>query len=1325
MDELLTATDLDQWSPTQQARAHLPSLIRATVMASVAPDSIRFPAAEGVDEPGFDALIEVAGGAPPYVPAGRSVWEIGTGGDIGRKAGSDYLKRTRAIPAAQRRAATFVFVTSRRWPGKDAWVERRVARGDWAAVQAYDAADLALWLETVPGVRARFSELLGRQPYGLTPLTRWAADWRDQTEPALPLELLLAGRRPQARRLAAALVLEPGGQQLVAAPSRDEGVAFLAVSLLSPRLDDDPGDGQPVTTEGEPAAPLPEPGPDEAGAALTTTAPAGRGELPGAAQREAVAERTLVVHDEAGWRRAVSYDHPVVLVPLFDDPNVTAALRAGHSVVVARRARSGDDALPPLHRTEARQASERLGLGHGQADALARSARRSLTSLRRRISRGRAVRPPAWAEGASASVLAPLLLAGTWRDDVEGDREAVAELADRQTWRTLARDLMALRSAEDAPLAERDHRWQFVDVVDAWDALADTITSDDLDSFHRLAESVLTEPDPAAALTAAERQRRSLSLEGLPTRRYSTELRHGLADTAALLGAVLGERRLGGGRTGQQHADQLVFRLLHDADADRWIVLSEVLPLLAEAAPSVFLDALDQSLRQHPAPVMALFAEQPDLMGTSWSRHSHLLWSLESLAYGPQHLSRVVLALARLAALDPGGTLANRPAASLHDALHLAMPRSAVAAPARLAILDRVRTAEPAVGWTLMLDLVRSLDRAMMLRTGPRRRNWPVPDRTTIDIAEVVAAVNDLAEQLAQDATSDAARWAELADRIDRFPVAGRDRLLDTLTQRWEQLPASGAAEIAKRVAERIAQHEQHPQAKWALPADQLERLRGFVTHRGAPTDPAEELRSLFSYRPRQGGRDLFRDRDLLISLQQDTLREVLTDGLPAVLELAASVQQPWALGATLAAVTGEHDQDVLDLIGRADPAAHQLAAGLVAHRHASSPSWLAETVQARPGQAGALLLLVEVSPALLDLVGRLGPTVAAEFWRTVSPWRVRGDAVEPAAAALLAHDRPYSALAVLSDVGTDRAAPFPAELAVRALKAPISGSSEGLEVIDSAAYVIGLLLDRLEQAGVDAGALADLEWFYLPLLDDQRPPRALYTRLATDPAFFAEIVSLVYRSDSDLAEPAAVDPGGTAAEADASEPDPLDAPLADIDDAAEESRDSAELRAQLSTVAWTLLHGWHAPLPGAAKPAMIPATAPVAGWVDAARAELAARQRTTIASAVIGQALSGAVTDADGTWPSLPIREVLEREQDARLEGELAIGRFNHRGVTMRSPYSGGQQERDLAARYQGWADRVRDTWPRAGAVLDRLARDYLTDAQREDAAAARTSDR
>jgi hypothetical protein len=126
---------------------------------------------------------------------------------------------------------------------------------------------------------------------------------------------------------------------------------------------------------------------------------------------------------------------------------------------------------------------------------------------------------------------------------------------------------------------------------------------------------------------------------------------------------------------------------------------------------------------------------------------------------------------------------------------------------------------------------------------------------------------------------------------------------------------------------------------------------------------------------------------------------------------------------------------------------------------------------------------------------------------------------------------------------------------------------------------------------------------------------------------------------------------------------------------------------------------------------------------VTQARDALAENGRSAVASVVIGEALSGPATDADGTWPCRAVRDVLENEQDARLEEGLAIGRFNQRGVTTRGPYDGGGQERTLAETYRGWADKVRADWPRAGVLLDGLADGYEADARREDASAEKYS--
>jgi hypothetical protein len=86
----VTATDLDEWSGRRDAQAHLPTLVRRLIMPTVAPHSVHIAAAEGIGSPGFDGVLEVVDGAPPFVPAGRSVWEFGTGKHPDRKAAGDY-----------------------------------------------------------------------------------------------------------------------------------------------------------------------------------------------------------------------------------------------------------------------------------------------------------------------------------------------------------------------------------------------------------------------------------------------------------------------------------------------------------------------------------------------------------------------------------------------------------------------------------------------------------------------------------------------------------------------------------------------------------------------------------------------------------------------------------------------------------------------------------------------------------------------------------------------------------------------------------------------------------------------------------------------------------------------------------------------------------------------------------------------------------------------------------------------------------------------------------------------------------------------------------
>ena len=61
-------------------------------------------------------------------------------------------------------------------------------------------------------------------------------------------------------------------------------------------------------------------------------------------------------------------------------------------------------------------------------------------------------------------------------------------------------------------------------------------------------------------------------------------------------------------------------------------------------------------------------------------------------------------------------------------------------------------------------------------------------------------------------------------------------------------------------------------------------------------------------------------------------------------------------------------------------------------------------------------------------------------------------------------------------------------------------------------------------------------------------------------------------------------------------------------------------------------------------------------------------------------------------------------------------MGIMNSRGVTSRSLTEGGAQERELVAKYQGFAERIRAGWPMVAAALQRVADSYARQAKRED---------
>ena len=89
----ITENQLDDWvrGNARDAQGLIVELVwRLVAASSPNPKQRRFPLGDSIGQPGPDGVLDTDFGFNPFVPEGRSFWEIGVGLNAAAKATSDY-----------------------------------------------------------------------------------------------------------------------------------------------------------------------------------------------------------------------------------------------------------------------------------------------------------------------------------------------------------------------------------------------------------------------------------------------------------------------------------------------------------------------------------------------------------------------------------------------------------------------------------------------------------------------------------------------------------------------------------------------------------------------------------------------------------------------------------------------------------------------------------------------------------------------------------------------------------------------------------------------------------------------------------------------------------------------------------------------------------------------------------------------------------------------------------------------------------------------------------------------------------------------------------
>lgn len=1323
----IRALDVERWADVLESRSRLPKLIRQLILATVdRVHSLRFPADEATQEPGWDGRLEVEQ-AGVFVPAGLSLWELSTDKDVAKKALEDYTKRVANAPDP---AATFIFVTARRWPKKDTQATKWRQQKKFRDVRILDATDLETWLGMAPAVARWFWHVQGTDFDGLWNLEEYLAtraerltgpeEWQAlqsmrrpelrgvqssarpfQVSPQQLAELLVSGRQ-EAKQRVLKWVQDVPSPLRVRADTREEALLFVVATLF--------------------LAPEPE--------------------------RSRLLSRALVIRDERWDSLTRRYARGgLILLPALPEPDSELPSSREHHVLVPLNNASPPPSdrdgmsLAPFDRQALAKGLEALDLPSAVARQLADKSGGQWAALRRLA--GDTGLSPRWAKPEEAHAFLPLLLAGDWdprepnKVEYREDRRIIELLADGVSWKEQDRLCKRWASEWDAPIRQRQgEAWGWRSHLDAWLHLGRYVGDQELKRFEQALQQVLGENDPKFDRPPDERL--VAGAFGYAPR-YSHWLREGLARSLAIL-ATRREPLLKQAHVGQAIAE----RFFNDTLTPHWKMwasLERLLPTLAEAAPDAFLIAAQRSIRD---PVgLHLIIGQAEFL-SSW--HAGILWALERLAWIPEYLEKVVLVLGEWALKDTTSRTnwANRPRASLESIFRFWLPQTSASPEKRLEALDTLvkhlnkcaaaDEVDSDFGWRLRFDLLPTRGSHIGDRNPrPEWHEYPVPPgdgRATWD--EIGRFVDPLIDRVLEAADGHIERWGSLLDCFQRSPLEFRERIVEGLEAVGDGLPRQDIERVLwPRLRQVLYNLRRFPEKEDASASTAKElmseaegssgkpnvyaRLEQLYTQ-WTPADPAQRHGWVFGDTHNIPEEDeSWEEYGTRLEIQRHrALEEVLTgkDAFDTLLRLTEEAPRARGVGLTLGARSdgAVWFERLLKLDLGATAHRRELVVGYTLSRVASndvSPSLGVVSRLFHVGQSEVALealLALFPQPAVWDVVDGLAPELRAQYWARVSPTEIR--VLQPAirfVEALLAAGRPEGALEVASYAVSKKEVELPADLLERILVNVHERITESHAPQNSTmfTYEIEKVLDALVAAGLPAQQMLDLELRFFPWLrDSARGPTALWKALESDPDSFAQLIEWQYISDSERQRRMKGEP------------------------ASYETSGDAQARAQFALYAldsWKDVLGEGRLGRGRKRRQPWPAAdgkldeALLQQWVDGALEACRVRDRIHRGTYQVGEILARVGPGTDGIWPCEVARRLLEQTGYEELEQGLRIGRYNSRGVRISSVGQSGQVEKEEATRLKEEAGRLRD-WPRTAALLRDYAAGLEADAKRSE---------
>ena len=1254
--KLIRRDEIEGWAERFDSKGDLPYLISRLVRATT-PTSTQtnFPSGSAVYVRGWDGEVNCEKDTP-FVPQGISLYEFGTERNPKGKADDDYDKRKADPLGYNPKDCVFTFITPRFWKNKDKWIKAKQEERFWKDVKVYDSSNLEQWLDNALATSRWFSSRVGGYPFdGIMTADEFWEEWSiGPNRLVLSPEIITAGREYEQEQL---LNILQGQASIkgIKASTKNEAIAFIvaAAKLFPPN------------------------------------------------ESERFFSKSLIIDTEGNFRGIrINTLTPLNLIPRFDEMQpLYAAVSKGHHVLVPLGADDNFNqetiTLPTIDRDGQIKSLNQSGILEDNAERYSRESGRNITILKKML--GFPHSKAKWINAENFHEIIPALLLGRWNETFEGDIELVEKLA-AQSYSDFLVTLNKWKNFEESPILQIGETWRLTSPLDLWTNLSPYLTKKDFENIKECFSLAFANGNPEIEPTDKDDFAAYFSKK----RKYSNWSREGIIQSLILVG------RFGAGLNmpnSQLWVDNIIHGLLYNASDKIWISVDHELPLISEASPQSFLNAVSNSLAEEQPEIVNMFKEVDGLLHPI-SRHTGLLWALEGLGWLPEYLQEVGLILLKLSCLDPEGNLSNRPINSVSEIFKPWHYQTLASYNERMGILKYITEKEPEAGWDLLL---RMLPAHNGIAHPTHKMRWRMFDEninlkyTYQEIWDTHTYVISLLLYLFDN---DEIKFSQLIEETVNLSPKDRKTVLDWADGIYDKVKQSKFT-TWESIRKILNHHRSYPDSKGVLPEIELKRLEDLY-NKLQPADVINKYIWLFNdYWPpfpegfiytdsefekkhEQGQEKINNDRSEAVS---SFLKEI---GLKETLDLRKQVKEPSSLGVALANLVNKKKDVYLICDCLNDEREHlRFIHSFIFIKSVNEGfDWIRRLVIAVKKKGFSdkaisnILIPINQNREVWEFVSSLSEEIQNEYWQNLHPNFFHSSVDEKifGVEMLIKYKRFYSAIEECSHFVKD----MPTSLLVELMKKAATEATS--EKYDFKGYEIESIFEALDKRNdIDKNVMINIEWLYLSFFDSygtSSKPKNLEEELSQNPEFFIDVLKWIYvpKDEQKLIE--------------------------------ERKEISDEIIQNRAKHAYYLLDSWEK-IPGMKADNSIDEIE-LKEWISRVRILAEEASRLDAADVQIGQMLAQYPENIP-QWPQEKIFQIIEEINSDSLKRNYSSALFNKRGSSTRGPFDGGDIERGHAAYFGQLANEFKNKYPNVAEIFKGLEQGYLVDAKRMDEQAER----